>query len=297
MKQIGIVIPDGSMQGVITNLIEKATGLPVVVEKNRTKEGKIEVKWIKCIVFQRPQEIPDHLKNGHFDVAIVGEDWIANWGYEFPVLLKLPIGRAGNKPVKIVLAVDQASDFQSVEELTIGCEVATEYVKLAERFFSSKGRCDIRVVQSFGNTEHKIRFGATAIIDITEKGDSLKENQLRVLCEIMESNTAVVANINSYADEEKRFYMDCFVRLIKGAYQASQSVLVVANVPELLLEAASKIFGGLKGPSYQPIYGRKGWFAMQSIVPRNDERDIIFELLKIGVVDVFVNRDLPLIMS
>src|SRR3989344_184873 len=88
---IKIVIPDGSMQDVVTNFFAKA-GLTT------------DVPWIR-LELQRPQEIPHYLHHGHFDVAIVGEDWIANWGYEFPVLLKMPIGRGGNKAVKIVLAV------------------------------------------------------------------------------------------------------------------------------------------------------------------------------------------------
>ena len=296
MSQIDIVVPDGSMQEVIVGLFAKA-GLPVVIEKRRTKEGKVGVDWIKRVAFQRPQEIPNYLKNGHFDVAIVGEDWIANWGYEFPVLLKLPIGRSGNKPVKIVLAVNQASDFRRVEELPQNCEVATEYVQLVQRFFIDLGRNDIKVVPSFGNTEHKIGFGATAIVDVTESGDSLEENQLEIICEIMESNTVVVANPESFADESKRPYIDCFIRLINGAFQASKRVMLVANVPENVLDEASRIIGGLKGPSCSPLVGVKGWFALQSVVAREDEQKGIFELLQIGVTDILVNRDIPLIMS
>jgi len=296
MNQIDIVVPDGSMQEVIIGLFAKA-GLPVVIEKRRTKEGKVEVGWIKRVAFQRPQEIPNYLKSGHFDVAIVGEDWIANWGYEFPVLLKLPIGRSGSKPVKIVLAVSQASNFRRVEELPKDCEVATEYVQLVQRFFADQGRNDIKVVPSFGNTEHKIGFGATAIVDVTESGDSLKENQIESICEIMESNTVVVANPESLADESRRPYIDCFVRLINGAFQASKHVMLVANVPENVLDEAGRIIGGLKGPSCSPLIGVKGWFALQSVVTREDEQKVIFELLQIGVTDILVNRDIPLIMS
>ena len=235
MNPLDIVVPDGSMQEVITGLLAKA-GLPVVIEKRRTKEGKIGVDWIRRIAFQRPQEIPQYLKSGHFDIAIVGEDWIANWSYDFPLLLKLPIGRGSNKPVKIVLAASQASGFRRIEELPQNCEVATEYVQLAQRFFSDKGRLDIHVVPSYGNTEHKIRFGATAIIDVTESGESLEKNQLKVIYEIMESNTVVVANSESLADKIKQSYINCFVRLIKGAFQASQHVILTANVPEKVLE-------------------------------------------------------------
>lgn len=294
MTSLDIVVPDGSMQEVVMGLLAKA-GLLVTIDKKRTKEGRVAVNWIKRIAFQRPQEIPHYLHAGHFDVAIVGEDWIANWGYEFPVLLKLPIGRGGNKPVRIVLAVSETSGINRVDDLPEGCEVATEYVQLVQRFFSGLDRDDVNVVPSFGNTEHKVAFGATAIVDVTESGTSLTENHLKVICEIMESNTVVVANSHSL-HSDKRSYIDCFVRLIKGAYQASQYVLIIANVPETVLSEASQIMGGLKGPSCSRLTV-DGWFALQSVVSRKDEQAVIFKLLQIGVADIIVNRDIPLIMT
>lgn len=294
MKPISIVVPDGSMQEVITGLFAKA-GLPVTVTKKRVKEGRVGVEWIERVAFQRPQEIPHYLKRGHFDVAIVGEDWIANWGYDFPVLLKLPIGRGGNKSVKIVLAVKRDGNVKTIDELPQGCEVATEYVQLTERFFAERGRRDIVIVPSYGNTEHKIGFGATAIVDVTESGNSLREHQLEVISEIMESYTVVVANPQSLADEAKRLYIDCLVQLIKGAYQASQYVMIIANVPEKVAEGAGRIIGGLKGASHSTM--GNGWLALQSIILRTSEHDVIFKLLQIGVTDIVVIREIPLIMS
>lgn len=295
MKKLNIVIPDGSMEKVVLDLFARA-GLPVMIKNRRKKEGTAGVDWIRKVRLQRPQEIPNYLKSGHFDLAIVGQDWIANSGYEFPVLLKLPIGRSGNKAVKIVLAVDQNSNIGNAWELPQGCEVATEYVQLAERSFSDLGRNDIKIIPSFGNTEHKIGFGVAAIIDVTESGESLRENGLKAICEIMESNTVLVANPEALADEAKRPYIDCFVRLINGAHQASKYVMLMANVPEVSLEKANQIIGGLKGASCSPLTA-KGWLALQSIIPRENEQKIIFELLQIGVTDIVVNRDIPLIMT
>lgn len=294
MNPISIVVPDGSMQEPVMKLFARA-GLPVAIAKKRAKVGIVNVNWIKQIAFQRPQEIPQYLQRGHFDIAVVGEDWIADWGYNFPILLKLPIGRSGNKPVKIVVAVKQSSEFKNIEDLPEGCEVATEYVQLAQQFFSKKNREDIVVTPSYGNTERKVEFGASAVIDITESGDSLRENQLRVMCEIMESCTVIVANPQSLSDKTKFPYIDCLVRLINGAYQATKYVLMVANVPKKSLSKAIKIMGGLKGASRSII--RKNWFSLQSIILKIDEQDIIFKLLQIGVTDIVVVREIPLIMS
>ena len=295
MNELRIVLPDGSMQEVVTNLLAKA-GLSVTIRNKRAKEGTIAVDWINKVVFQRPQEIPIYLKNGHFDVAIVGEDWLANWGYEFPILLKLPIGRSSNTAVRIVLAVDETGCWKKVEDLPSGVEVATEYVGLVQSFFAKRGQ-NVRVVPSFGNTEHKIRYGADAIVDVTESGESLRENRLRIIHTIMESHTVVVANPDSWSNKVTRFHIDSFTRLVKGAAQASWYVMLTANVPAKSIARAIRIIGGLKGPTCSPLRGVRGWSAIQSMVPRQDEQKIIVELLKIGVTDIAVTRDIPLVMS
>ena len=295
MKQLNIVVPDGSMQEVVINLFAKA-GLAITIEKKRTKRGRVGVPWIKEVVFQRPQEIPHYLNSGYFDLAIVGQDWIANWGYSFPILLKLPVGRNGKKPVRIVLAVKKESNLRKVEDFPIGCKVATEYVQLVQNFFSKKKRPDIIIIPSYGNTEQKIEFGVIAIVDVTESGESLKENGLEIIDEIMESNTVVVTNPESFADMDKKLLIDCFVRLIKGAYQASKYVILTANVPTESLPEASKIIGGLKGPTISRL-AIDGWFALQSVIKKEDEQDVIFRLLQINVTDIIVNREIPLIMS
>lgn len=76
--------------------------------------------------------------------------------------------------------------------------------------------------------------------------------------------------------------------------------MLTANVPEKVLNKAIQIMGGLKGPSYSPIIGCKyegKWLALQSIVRKENEQNIIFKLLQIKVTDIIVNRDIPLIMS
>lgn len=295
MNELRIVLPDGSMQEVVMGLLAKA-GLPVTIRNKRTKEGKIEVDWISSVAFQRPQEIPLYLNNGHFDVAIVGEDWLANWGYRFPILLRLPIGRSGNTAVRIVLAVDEKSDWKDVGDLPAGIEIATEYVGLVQKYFAGR-RQSVNVTPSFGNTEHKIRFGAGAIVDVTESGESLRENRLKIIHTIMESNTVVVANPDSWKNKATRFNIDNFTRLVKGAAQASQYVMLTANAPAKFVARAIRVIGGLKGPTCSPLRGVNGWSALQSMVPRKDEQKIIVELLKIGVTDIVVTRDIPLVMS
>jgi ATP phosphoribosyltransferase len=287
MNPISIVVPDGSMQEKITGYL-KRSGLGISFKSERVKEAQVGVDWISKLMFQRPQEIPLYLDAGYFDAAVVGEDWIENWNLEFPVLYKMPIGRGGGKPIKVVLAVKNTSGINSIAGLPKGCGVATEYIRLAERFFLDADRPDIRILPSAGNTESKFEFGATAIIDVTETGKSLIANGCKIIFQIMESSTVIVANPKSLEDPEKTVYINRFVRLVQGAYQASQFILLIANVSEKLKIQTVRIMGGLKGPTCSPLLGRQGWYALQSIVSREREVEIKSSLLDIGVDDIVV---------
>lgn len=292
---ISIVLPDGSMQGVVSKLMEGA-GLFIQIEKPRTKKGGVPgVDWIDCVSFQRPKDIPRLLRRGTFDIAIVGEDWIKESGYDFPVLFRMPIGRGGNKPVKIVLAVAEESDIYKVGDLR-GLTVATEYVNLTGIFLTENGISDAEIIHSPGNTEHKIELGfADAIVDVTESGNSLRENNLRVIAEIMTSSTVIAANPDALADENKKPFLECFAGLIEGAFMAERYVLITANVPKDTLEKAGIIMGGLKSATCSRTLD-DNWFALQAIILKERETKIIFELLKIGVKDIFIIRDIPLVM-
>jgi ATP phosphoribosyltransferase len=229
-------------------------------------------------------------------VAIVGEDWLANWKYDGEILLKIPIGRGGNEAVKIVLAVDKDSGVTKLQDLPLNCSIATEYVQLAEDFFKKNGREDIDVIPSWGGTETKTRFGAAGIIDVTESGESLRANNLEIIQTIMTSCTVVVANKKALEVKEKQPLIDYFVRLLSGAVQASRYIKMIANVPDGKLTKAAEIIGGLKGPTVSPLIDH-GMFAIESFVLKENEQYIIFALLQEGITDIAVERDIPLIMS
>ncbi len=304
--KIKIVIPDGSMESRTLDLF-KRTGMEVIIEKERIKRGKvIGIDWIESVTLLKPQIIPLRLKEDYFDVALVGWDWIAERGYEkeFSVLFRLPIGRKTDNLIKIVLAVSRESKIQKAEDLPQGCTIATEYVGLAERFLSKIKRTDIRIIQSYGNTEQEVQYGAEAIIDVKETGESLEQNNLKVVCEIMESPFVIVASRRAYGNKNKRAYIDYFASLIKAAHHASQHVMLMANVPKRVLKEAAQILGGLKAPTCSLLIEvteegdkpKEKWFALQSVVPRIEEHEKMFALRQIGVTDIVI-QDISLIMS
>lgn len=300
MTAIRVVVPNGSMKKTVELLLERA-GLIPVIEDSRLGEGHFkDVDWVEMVAFQRPYNIPQRLARGQFDLGIVGQDWIANWGLEsqLPVQLVLPIARSSNQPVGIVLAVKEGTGFDSAGDLPEGCTVATEYEALVRRFFDEIGRDDVHVSYSPGDTEDRIDWGeADAVVDVVESGASLRARGLKVIHKLMDSSTVIVANPRSLQDEEKATSISCFTALLRGAYQASTHVVLKANVPKGVLNEAAEIMGGLKGPTCSIIFGNDKWMALESVVEAARELEVLIGLRALGVTGIIVNRTTAMIMS
>jgi ATP phosphoribosyltransferase len=298
MEKIKIVLPDGSMMEKMLALFDRAS-MPITIKSKRTKEGSVECEFIDRVAFQRPAEIPSYVQAGLFDIGFVGEDWLDESMANTKFLLSLPMGRAKDEPVKIVVAVKKNSKIKKIDDLPQNCRVATEYINLTKKNFIKLGRPDIDVMLSHGNTEGKISLGlAKAIVDVTESGDSLTENGLRVIHTIMKSRIAMIANIDSFYDQNKRPFISCIAGMIKGASEASKYALLIANVPEHLIEDASRIMAGLKGPTRSPVTSNdsRSWYALQSIVSRDKIHCLIIALNKIGVDDMVV-QDIRMLVT
>lgn len=295
MRRLKLVGPDGSMFEWLKELF-RAMGMTIVMKSARTKEGSIQSSLIESVMIQRPQEIPLLLQAGYFDIGITGEDWLTNWGLKLKILLTIPVGRNGNGAVKIVLAVRKDSGINSARDLPRSCTIATEYVQLAKRYLKKIGRTDVRIMPSFGNTEQKLQFGATAIIDVTESGESMRANNIAIIETIMTSAMAIVVKPKIMNDPEMRSQIECFVRLAEGVQRAQNYVRIEANVPEELIDEASQIIGGMKGATISPL-SVANWFALVGYVEKVREHQVIFALTQIGVLDVAVIRETALLME
>lgn len=275
-----------------SRILERA-GIPLDLNP-RTKQAKPEIPWIESISQQRPQEIPLYLKEGYFDLGIVGQDWLANWQVVLPQLMTVAIGRGGGR-VKIVVAAPQDSGIKNPTDYYDGLKVATEYMMLAEQYFGGLGIV-AKIIPSYGNTEQKVLYGADVIIDVTETGNSLRQNGLEIVDIVMESSMALVARNEVLEDPQLRDCVEYFVCIFKGAVVAESYIRVEANVPVEFRDEASAILKGMKGATVSPLE-REGWISMTSYVKKSDEACVVFDLVKLGVKDIAVIRDIPLLMG
>ena len=171
----------------------------------------------------RPQEIPQYVAEGRFDLGITGRDWIEERNADVVTLTELHYAKETAQPIRIVLAVAGDSPAMSVTDLPSGVVVQTEYPELTRRYFAKHG-LDAEVQLSYGATEAKVPDIADAIVELTETGRALRAAGLRIIDTVLVSYTELIANPTSYQDPAKRKAMEQLQSLLSGALEARAGV-------------------------------------------------------------------------
>jgi ATP phosphoribosyltransferase len=184
------------------------------------------------------------------------------------------------RPARWVLAVPYDSDIKTLEDLA-GKKIATELVRFTRRYFADHG-IDVNVEFSWGATEAKVVSGlADAIVEVTETGSTIKAHGLKIIHELLQTNTKLIANHQAWADAEKREKILQIALLMKGALQAEKMVGLKMNVPKARLDAVVKILPSLNAPTVSSLY-QSEWVAVEIVVASSVVRDLIPELMKNG---------------
>ena len=140
----------------------------------------------------RAQEMARYVENGILDAGITGYDWILETNADVHEVCELVFSKVSRRPVRWVLCVPEDSPIKSVKDLE-GKRIATEAVGLTTRFLEKHG-VKAQVEFSWGATEVKPPKLADAIVEVTETGSSLRANNLRIMDEVLQSTTRLIAN-------------------------------------------------------------------------------------------------------
>ena len=151
----------------------------------------------------RPQEMSRYIEAGALDAGITGQDWVVESESDVHVVCDLVYSKVSLQGTRWVLVVRDDSPVQRAEDLR-GKIVATELVKVTERFFAGRG-IDVDVEFSWGATEAKVAEGLVdAIVDVTETGSTLRANKLRIVEDLLPSNPQLVAARSAWAGRSRR---------------------------------------------------------------------------------------------
>ena len=185
-------IPKGSLENATIDLFRRA-GFQITVN-SRSYFPAIDDPNIECMLI-RAQEMARYVEDGVLDAGLTGLDWIAETGATIEPIADLVYAKQSFGRVRWVLAVPENSDVVSVKDLE-GKVIATELVATTKRYLERNG-VNAKVEFSWGATEVKPPVLADAIVEVTETGSSLRANNLRIVETVLESNTQLIANIES----------------------------------------------------------------------------------------------------
>jgi ATP phosphoribosyltransferase len=274
-------IPKGSLQNSTIALMNHA-GWNVTVS-GRSYFPAINDDSISCALC-RAQEMAINIENGTLDVGLTGKDWIAEYQSDVQVVADLVYSKVSAKPARWVIAVAYDSPVTKLEDLQ-GKTVSTELVGYTKRFFDSLG-IDVNVKFSWGATEAKVVSGlADAIVEITETESTIKAHGLRIIHELMQTHTQLIANKKAWADPVKREKIEQMALLLKGALVAGKLVGLKMNVPETAIEKVVSLLPSLQAPTVAHLY-KSDWVAVETVVDSGMVRDLIPNLLKAGAAGI-----------
>jgi ATP phosphoribosyltransferase len=276
MTKLKLGIPKGSLENATVDLFRRA-GFQITTS-SRSYFPAIDDPEIECMLI-RAQEMARYVEDGVLDAGLTGRDWVQENESRVETVADLIYAKQSFGKVRWVLAVPDASPFKSVKDLE-GKVIATELVSATKRYLAANG-VTAKVEFSWGATEVKPPELADAIVEVTETGSSLRANKLRIIETVLESNTQLIANLDSWKDASKRRKLEDIRMLLEGAINALGKVGLMLNVEKTNLAKVIAVLPALKKPTISTLSDDE-WLAVNTILDETTVRMIIPRLKEAG---------------
>src|ERR1043166_1041206 len=269
-------LPKGSLEESTKNLFAKAGWK--ITTSTRSYRPAIDDPELDGR-FIRAQEVSLYVEHGFFDCGLTGLDWVQENNSDVVEVCDLVYSRASTLKSRWVLCVPETSSIKSAADLA-GKRVATELVNTTKRSFEKKV-VKVDVEFSGGATEVKVPDLVDAIVDITETGSSLRANKLRIVDTLLETNTKLIANKQSWSDAAKRKKIETIALLLRGALEAESKVGLKMNLPRSALDSVVNKLPALRNPTISQL-SSPDWIALETIIDESVVREIIPQLKSLG---------------
>lgn len=256
LKDIGISIDNGKDQ-----LKASARNFPVEV------------------FYLRNGDIPQYLKDGVVDAAIIGENVLIEKGKGINIIEKL-----GFSSCRVCIAIPKTASYSSIKDLE-GKRIATSYPKTVQGFLDKNGvSANLHIIN--GSVEIAPNIGlADAICDIVSSGSTLFKNNLKEVDTILRSE-AVLA-VSPVLSEEKQAILDKIQFRIQSVLKGRQSKYILLNAPNDKIQDIINVLPGMKSPTVLPL-AEEGWSSVHSVINKNEFWDVIDELKSNGAQGILV---------
>ena len=278
-EKLRLGIPKGSLEEATIELFRQAGW--TITPRSRNYFPRINDVEIECALV-RSQEMGPYIASGTLDAGLCGIDWVMETGTEDDVVVisDLVYSKTSNQKARWVLVVDQDSPIKSVEDLE-GKVIATELTGFTKRYLEERG-IKAKVEFSWGATEAKVVEGlADAAVEITETGSTIKAHGLRIVCDLLESHTVLIAGKSAVAENWKKGKIDQIALLLQAALTARQKILLKMNVASKDLETVVSLLPSLQAPTINRL-ADEDWSALETVVDNHEVRTLIPKLKAAG---------------
>lgn len=277
MKVLKLGIPKGSLETNTIDLFKKAGWR--ITSDARSYFPDIDDPEISCKLV-RAQEMSRYVEDGTLDLGLTGIDWIMENESDVVVVQDLIYSKVSTQQARWVLVVRENSPYKTIEDME-GKRISTELVNFTKKYFADRG-INIHVEFSWGATEAKVVEGLVdAIVEVTETGSTIRANKLRIVHELMKTNTQLIAHKASWNNPWKRKKIQQISTMLIGSLQAMGKVGIKLNVAKENLDKVMALLPSLKSPTVSSLSSNK-WFAIESIVDAKIVRDLIPTLIEAG---------------
>ncbi len=231
------------------------------------------------VFYLRNGDIPQYLRDGVVDIAIIGENVLIEKGEDLRIAERL-----GFSKCKVSLAVPNSVRYKSVQDFE-GKRIATSYPNTVRNYLEKKGvTADLHIIN--GSVEIAPNIGlADAICDIVSSGSTLFKNNLKEV-EVMLTSEAVLA-VSPKITEERKVLLEKLQFRIQSVLRARQSKYILMNAPNDRLEAIIKLLPGMRSPTVLPL-AEEGWSSVHTVINKDKFWDVLAELKKNGAEGILV---------
>lgn len=277
MKKIRIAIQKSGRLNEDSLQILKDCGISIDNGKDQLKASSrnfpLEVFYL------RNGDIPQYLRDGVVDIAIIGENVLIEKGDDISIAEKL-----GFSKCKVSLAIPKSVKYNSVKDFE-GKRIATSYPNTVKNYLASKGvKADLHIIS--GSVEIAPNIGlADAICDIVSSGSTLFKNNLKEV-EVMLTSEAVLA-VSPQISQEGTDLLEKLRFRIQSVLRARQSKYVLLNAPNNKLDEIIGLLPGMRSPTVLPL-AEEGWSSVHTVINKDKFWEVIQELKKAGAEGILV---------
>ena len=231
------------------------------------------------VLYLRNGDIPQYLKDGVVDIAIIGDNVLIEKGNGIKV-----IERLGFSKCRVSLAVPKGVNYKNINDLD-GMRIATSYPNTVKQYFNKFNLTpDIHIIS--GSVEIAPSIGlADAICDIVSSGSTLFKNNLKEV-EVMLHSEAVLA-VSPSISAESRLVLDKLQFRIQSVLRARKSRYILMNAPNDKIAEIIKILPGMRSPTVLPL-AEAGWSSIHTVIEKDRFWEVIDELKLLGAEGLLV---------